>query len=233
MGRSYPLSSPFICWRAGKEDNSVQASPRCQVELRCRDVETSRDDSVGVTTLPLQHLLHLLLLAEHAGNLISLVLRDENENFCFQSHASRREREFLLSVSFFETRISVLTLVLREREHWWGMASLIFSSVNSWKEFRWMNLINTCRNISLHSEEILFNWQQEILYRFAIDWRCPFLDAIAWYSQTRLWCFINTEGALYLRPPGDFRPIDPIQSTCRFECSLPFYKIQIDPRRPK
>ena len=42
-----------------------------------------------------------------------------------------------------------------------------------------MNLINTCRNISLHSEEILFNWQQEILYRFAIDWRCPFLDAIA------------------------------------------------------
>ena len=34
-----------------------------------------------------------------------------------------------------------------------------------------MNLINTYRNISLHSEEILFNWQQEILYRFAIDWR--------------------------------------------------------------
>ena len=46
--------------------------------------------------------------------LISLVLRDENENFYFQSHASRREREFLLSVSFFETRISVLTLVLRD-----------------------------------------------------------------------------------------------------------------------
>ena len=42
-----------------------------------------------------------------------------------------------------------------------------------------MNLINTCRNISLHSEEILFNWQQEIVYRFAIDWRCSFLDAIA------------------------------------------------------
>ena len=26
-----------------------------------------------------------------------------------------------------------------------------------------MNLINTCSNISLHSEEILFNWQQEII----------------------------------------------------------------------
>ena len=43
------------------------------------------------------------------------MLRDENENFYFQSHASRREREFLLSVSFFETRISVLTLVLRDQ----------------------------------------------------------------------------------------------------------------------
>ena len=111
----------------------------------------------------------------------NLMLRDENE-ICFcQSRASRREREFLLSVSCIETRTRIFTFSLilrdenfclnsctsrREREQCWGMASLIFSPVNNKKEFRWMNLINNCRNISLHSEEILFNWQQEILYRF-------------------------------------------------------------------
>ena len=124
----------------------------------------------------------------------NLMFRDESEIFSHQSRASRREREFLLSVSCIETRTRIFTFSLilrdenfclnsctsrREREQCWGMASLIFSPFNNWKEFRWMNLINTCRNISLHSEEILFNWQQEILYRFAIDWRCPFLDAIA------------------------------------------------------
>ena len=35
---------------------------------------------------------------------LGLVLRDENENFFLQSHVSRRERDFLSSVSCFETR---------------------------------------------------------------------------------------------------------------------------------
>ena len=42
------------------------------------------------------------------------MFRDESEIFSHQSRALRQEREFLLSVSFFETRISVLTLVLRD-----------------------------------------------------------------------------------------------------------------------
>ena len=44
------------------------------------------------------------------------MFRDESEIFSHQSRASRREREFLLSVSCIETRtrISVLTLVLRD-----------------------------------------------------------------------------------------------------------------------
>ena len=47
----------------------------------------------------------------------NLMFRDEN-GFFHQSRASRREREFLLSVSFFETRmrISVFTLVLRDEK---------------------------------------------------------------------------------------------------------------------
>ena len=134
----------------------------------------------------------------------NLMFRDESEIFSHQSRASRREREFLLSVSCIETRTRIFTFSLilrdenfclnsctsrREREQCWGMASLIFSPFNNWKEFRWMNLINTCRNISLHSEEILFNWQQEILYRFAIDWRCPFLDK--WINEMLSFYFSN------------------------------------------
>ena len=44
----------------------------------------------------------------------NLVFRGENENCFYQSRASRREREFLLSISRFETRmrISVFSLML-------------------------------------------------------------------------------------------------------------------------
>ena len=42
-----------------------------------------------------------------------LMLRDKNENLFLQSHASRQEREFLLSLLCFETRmkISVFSLM--------------------------------------------------------------------------------------------------------------------------
>ena len=44
----------------------------------------------------------------------NLVFRGENENCFYHSRASRREREFLLSISRFETRmrISVFSLML-------------------------------------------------------------------------------------------------------------------------
>ena len=56
--------------------------------------------------------LDLVLRDENFSS--NLMFRDKSEIFFHQSRASRREREFLLSVSFFETRmrISVFTLVL-------------------------------------------------------------------------------------------------------------------------
>ena len=84
------------------------------------------------------------------------MLRDENENFYFQSHASRREREFLLSVSFFETRISVLTLVLRDENEnnveGWLPLFLAQSIIKSGSEIRsvavWMSeRLEQCKEV--------------------------------------------------------------------------------------
>ena len=47
---------------------------------------------------------------------LGLVLRDENENLILQSHVSRREQDFFSSVSCFETRTRIFTfsLILRD-----------------------------------------------------------------------------------------------------------------------
>ena len=47
---------------------------------------------------------------------LGLVLRDENENLILQSHVSRRERDFFSSVSCIEsrTRIFTFSLILRD-----------------------------------------------------------------------------------------------------------------------
>ena len=63
---------------------------------------------------------------------LGLVLRDENENLILQSHVSRRERDFFSSVSCFETRTRIFTFSLMHRDE---NENFYFQSHSSRREF--------------------------------------------------------------------------------------------------